>query len=520
MNNSCHDQSTLRLGTSSSKDRFPEAVGLTILFHPQTERIGEIAPLLDYIAGPSAQFSRIEPIFRNPDGRQTEALASPVLSRKPIIIEVLPDGKICLENTSHKTKLIAEGEPLQNSRIFSHHEFRRGIVLIVADSLVLLLHPMHPFQMGQDSLGLIGCSASIQTLRSAILNVADLDVPVLLQGESGVGKELVATAIHRHSPRANKPYICVNISAIPETLAAAELFGYTKGAFTGALQNSSGYFSDADGGTLFLDEIGDTALEVQPMLLRAIENKKLQPLGGKIRDIDVRLITATDSDLEHAVKKGLFRQPLLQRLSGYHIKVPPLRERREDIGRLFIYFLTNELKSVDQVDRLKEISPGKSWVPAGLVAELARFDWPGNVRQLQNVTRQLVISNRESSKLCMDVILSNLFSRSKCQTKSSEDLEQPLSSKRRIADLTDQEIIDTLKKHKFNLNATCAELDVSRTWLNTYIDRSPHIRKAKDLSAEEIKQCAIECEHDLHAMASRLGVSCRGLLLQKKRLGL
>jgi len=417
-------------------------------------------------------------------------------------------------------QVFVDAGPLGSVHTFSKEEFQRGIVLTLADSIVLLLHPLELVDNQVNSLGFVGHSACIHRLRSAILNVADLDVPVLLKGESGVGKELVASAIHRFSKRSHKPYICINMSAVPKTLAVSELFGHAKGTFTGAEQNHLGYSGNAEGGTLFLDEIGETSLEVQPILLRAIENKKLQPLGGKIRDIDIRLIAATDYDLEQAIEKGLFRRPLFERLSGYQIKVPPLRERRDDIGRLFISFLRQELEAIGQLERLKEQPPAKSWIPARLVAEFARYRWPGNVRQLQNVTRQLVISNRDSQKLNVDPVLEELFRSEDALQQVQVGVTQPPSKKHGVDGLTEQEVIAVLRRHQFNLNASAEALGISRNFLNQFIEKSSSLRQAKDLSATEIKKCAFECDNDIDQMAARLEVSSRGLKLQMKRLGL
>lgn len=513
-------QTTIRFDRTGSRGALPDTVGLTVLFHPQIERVGDIAPLCDYVSDAYARISRTEPMFRQTNGQKTDVLASPVLSRKPLEIRVMPDGGISMVNISDSIRVIAETEALRPARTFSRTEFQRGIVLTLADSVALLLHPLYFLRNHPDLLGIIGYSESIQRLRSAILNVADLDIPVLLQGESGVGKELVASAIHRYSRRKDKPYVCVNMSAIPGSLAASELFGYTKGAFSGAEKNHSGYFSDAEGGTLFLDEIGETSLEVQSTLLRAIENKILQPLGGKIREIDVRILAATDSDLERATDQGMFRRPLLQRLSGYQIKIPPLRQRRDDIGRLFVHFLKHELDLVGQRDRLAEHSPGKAWIPASLVAKLVEYHWPGNVRQLQNVTRQLVISNRDSKELSADAILEELFELSHTSREKTMTSEHGQTQKRRATELADKEIVDVLRRHRFNLNQTCSELGVSRNWLNKFIESCPHLRKAKDIGIDEIRRCAVECGNDLNAMADRLQVSTRGLQLQMKRLGL
>jgi two-component system nitrogen regulation response regulator GlnG len=181
---------------------------------------------------------------------------------------------------------------------------------------------------------------------------------VLLRGETGTGKELAARALHDAGPRRRRGFLAVNMGAVPPTLAAAELFGAARGAFTGADQKRIGYFTRADGGTLFLDEIGETPAEVQILLLRALDNREIQPVGGgDPQPVDVRLIAATDADLEGAMAAVRFRSTLLHRLSGYEIFLPQLRDRREDFGRLFLHFLSQELEATGQTGRLATSRP-------------------------------------------------------------------------------------------------------------------------------------------------------------------
>jgi two-component system, NtrC family, nitrogen regulation response regulator GlnG len=521
MNTDYRDQSTVHAGGKSSNRGLPVAIGVTILYHPDPSRIGEIAPLVDFKTDASAELSRVKPVFRTPDGLQTDALASTLLSRKPIAIRAMLDGSVGISTAADGTDIVADGQMLKDRLEFSEPELRRGIVLELAQSVVLLLHIIDgSIAQNGETFGIVGESGAVHLLRESIRRVADLEIPVLLHGETGVGKELVASAIHEQSKRAGNPYVCVNMAAIPASLATSELFGHTKGAFTGATADREGYFVESDSGTLFLDELGDTPAEVQPLLLRAIENKIVQPVGGKIRKVNVRLIAATDSNLEHAIEKGIFRRPLLERLSGYQIQIPPLRERREDIGRLFIFFLRKELENVGQADRLNSPDVTKPWIPAALVAKLARYDWPGNVRQLQNVTRQLAIFNRRSDVFRIDPIVNKLFKTIDSPKRESPETRSKPSKKNRPGDLSDEQILDTWRRNQYNFNTSAAELDVSRVWLNTRFDRIPGIRKAKDIPADEIRQCAVECGNDLEAMAARLEVSVRGLQLQMKRFNM
>jgi two-component system nitrogen regulation response regulator GlnG len=206
---------------------------------------------------------------------------------------------------------------------------------------------------------------------------------VLITGESGTGKELVARALHRHSPRAAKPFIALNTSAFTADLLESELFGHEKGAFTGATELRRGRFEQADGGTLFLDEIGDMSPQLQTRLLRVLAEGEFYRVGGQLPvKVDVRVIAATHQDLENRVKEGLFREDLLHRLNVIRISVPPMRSRREDIPELLQHYL-------DVAAMELGVAP-KVLTPEAATA-LAAFDWPGNVRQVVNACRRLTV---------------------------------------------------------------------------------------------------------------------------------
>jgi len=231
---------------------------------------------------------------------------------------------------------------------------------------------------------LIGKSKAMQEIFRQIRRVAPTRANVLIIGETGTGKELIARAIHQHSPRRDKPFVAVNCAAIPKELLESELFGHEKGAFTGAVRQKAGYFELADGGTLFLDEIGDMSPDLQAKLLRAIETKEFWRVGGtRPIEVDVRIIAATNRDLEEAVRKGEFREDLYYRLKVFTIRVPPLRERREDIPLLVQHFI-------------KEICEQNGMEPLKITREamdkLINYDWPGNVRELRNVIESAVIT--------------------------------------------------------------------------------------------------------------------------------
>jgi two-component system, NtrC family, response regulator PilR len=229
---------------------------------------------------------------------------------------------------------------------------------------------------------IIGGSPAIEKLKQTIRTVASTQSTVLIYGESGTGKELVARAVHICSPRATEPFVSINCGAFPETLLESELFGYVKGAFTGATHNKRGLFEVADGGTIFLDEIGEMSLTMQVKLLRVLQERCVRPVGGTDEiAIDVRVIAATNRELEKEVAENTFREDLYYRLSVIPITVPPLRNRREDVPLLVNHFLRKYVPSA-----------GKSItrVNAASVASLAEYDWPGNVRQLENTIERAV----------------------------------------------------------------------------------------------------------------------------------
>jgi len=229
---------------------------------------------------------------------------------------------------------------------------------------------------------IIGHSPAMEKLKQTVRTVASTASTVLIHGESGTGKELVARAVHICSPRATEPFVSVNCGAFPETLLESELFGYLKGAFTGATQNKRGLFEVAGGGTIFLDEISEMTLAMQVKLLRVLQERSVRPVGGTSEiSIDVRVIAATNRDLDKAVAENLFREDLYYRLSVIPIRVPDLRERREDIPLLANHFLKKYAAAASRsILRINKDS----------LAALCDYEWPGNVRQLENTIERAV----------------------------------------------------------------------------------------------------------------------------------
>ena len=225
-------------------------------------------------------------------------------------------------------------------------------------------------------------SDAMNDVLNQVLKIAPTEFSVLIYGESGTGKELIAQAIHRNSSRSSKPLVAVDISALPPTLIESELFGHVKGAFTGATGSKPGYFSLAHGGTLFIDEIANISRELQGVLLRVLETKRLRPVGGdKEQEVNIRLITATNQDLYELVEKGQFREDLYYRLNVIPIKVPPIRERTADIYPLMMHFLERAKEKTNS--RIKGFT-------TEAMAKFYSYRWPGNVREIKNMVERLV----------------------------------------------------------------------------------------------------------------------------------
>ncbi|MEJ2098010.1 MAG: sigma-54 dependent transcriptional regulator [Deltaproteobacteria bacterium] len=247
---------------------------------------------------------------------------------------------------------------------------------------VLSRTPARPQQFGS----LLGESPSMQKLFSQMSHVADTDISILLLGESGTGKELVAQTLHRKSKRGQKPFVAVNCSALPETLLESELFGHKKGAYTDATTDRKGLFQEAQGGTLFLDEVGEMPLMLQPKLLRALEAHAIRPVGGNSEiAIDVRIIAATNQDIERAVEAGRFREDLFYRLNVMQIEVPPLRSRGTDILLLADHFVKQYAQRFNK--RITGISDNAA-------QRLMDYVWHGNVRELRNAMERAVALTR------------------------------------------------------------------------------------------------------------------------------
>lgn len=326
-----------------------------------------------------------------------------------------------------------------------------------------------------DGERIIGFSSPMQEIYKTIGQVASSDVTVFLRGESGTGKELIARAIYSHSNRKNKPFLVINSAAIPETLLESELFGYEKGAFTDARERRIGKLEQCNGGTIFLDEIGDMPVSIQTKILRVLEDKSFERLGGnKTITVDVRLITATNKNLETLIKEGKFREDLYYRLNVVTVKLPPLRERKDDIPQLVEYFLNKYNKELKK--EFVKMSPEA-------LAILEQYDWPGNVRELENVIKKALLFAKGNVLLSENILLQEKTpEKQKGQVAHLQELlaglvKKGLASRSSglykdvIEEVERTLILETLKQVNGNQSEAVKILGISRPTLKDKIDK-------------------------------------------------
>lgn len=484
--------------SGSAADLKASAIGLTIVWHPDVRRVGETATL-----GRAGRFeiSRRTAPF--------DAATDVFLSRASFLEVTARAGGADLSGTASPTTVEVDGRALAGPLPLSSEDLRKGVILCLAGSVVVCLHSSQSPALRGPALGIVGGSDAIEAVRRQISKVADLDVSVLIRGETGTGKELVARAIAAGGGRGSRPFVAINMAAIPPTTATDELFGHERGAFTGAADARPGYFIEADGGVLFLDEIGAASSDVQVMLLRVLETGEVRSLGARRpRTVDVRVVAATDEDLEAAARTGKFSEPLLHRLSGFQIRLPPLRERRQDLGPLLLHFLRQELAVVGELDRLDPRDPTeRPWLAAADVARIAAAPFPGNVRQLRNVVRQVVISSRGQRFAQLDATIQAMLS---AAPNPGSRESAPASS--RSPRVSDEQIRDALRLHNYNFSAAADALGIHRSTLYDRVRANPQdVRSAPEISDDEILEAHARHGADIAAMAAELRVSPKPL---------
>lgn len=514
-----------------NRPRRKRRIALTVISHPDPERVGDRVVLGELDRGQDVRLSRHQPAFERPG--PSHGVGRPLedrwLSRQPVILRSIEiDGAphIVVSSEETRTVLRLDGQPWCEQPRIPRSTLAKGVVLGLAERIVLLLHETTPWasrDLPADH-GLVGWSDAMVRVRQAIDRVAALDIPVLIRGSTGTGKELVASALHHSSQRASGPFVSVNLGALPPSLASAELFGAVKGAFTGADRSRPGYFGQAQGGTLFLDEIAEAPPEVQVMLLRALESGEIYPVGSsQPQKLDLRILAATDADLDQQIAAGAFRAPLLHRLASYEIHLPRLIERRDDLGRLLKLFLDRELRALGEPP-LTASDAGELWIRTELVERLLAAPWPGNIRQLRNIARTLILHRSDDGPFENGPHL-GLGDQGPAPPPPVERPEPPSAphpppGRRKPSQIDDEEIRHALRDQRWSIQAAAQQLGIPRTSLASRLAQIADIRTVATLDPEEIRT-SFECTGgDLEAMVDLLEVSEHGLRQRLRALGL
>ena len=501
----------------------------TILAHPEPDRVGERAPVPELLTDSSAStLSRSEPIFCGVVDEEYRPLADGHLSRSPLQIR-REDGVISIQRADHGGEIEVDGQVVSGSASFGAERLDFGVVITLAGRVALLLH-RSPLVLKPPTTArsLVGFSARMLRTRQEIRAAARNPLPTLILGETGTGKELAARAVHDESSRADQPFVAVNMASIPSELAAAELFGADAGAFTGA-RARHGLFQQAHRGTLFMDEIGAIDSSVQALLLRVLEDGQVRRLGSeKTQEVDVHVVAATDEPLESRIVNDSFRRPLYERLRGSVVELPPLRERRDDIGRLLYLFLQEELEQIDRPQRLltKEGSP---WLRARTVAAIALDPLPGNVRQLKLLASRMVAGFVDHEHVSHSTVVGWLepletaspASAAASPVRSNDVLVDPPSDPpayRSPDEVGEEELVTALRSNRWKILGAARQLGVSRTSLYSLIEKSPHLRKGSELTRSQIEQALDATGGNIGRAATELEVSKRALQMRLKEL--
>ena len=497
------DESTLSAPLTRIESAAERVLGLTVMWHPDARLIGGQATCAR--RGEPWPLCRTSPLFRAADETRVDPLAHPAISRAPTVLAERADGSVRLEFPPNTMHCEIDGQRVAGELTLGADAVDRGVVLIYGGAIALCLHRVSTLPDGAATSPLAGLSSAMVRVRRQVAQVAATDLPVLVLGESGSGKERVAEAVHARSRRSAQPLIADNMAALTESLAAGDLFGTTRGAYTGAQSARPGYWREAEGGTLFLDEIGDTPPLVQPMLLRAIETRRFRPLGA-VRDVesDVRLVAATDRDLQASG----FNQPLMRRLEAFVIHVPPLRARREDIGLLALRFLREALAA----------TPPTLTLPAPLVRALCLFDWPGNVRQLMHAMRRLALGLPTGDwPSVVDLLGTEVVPRAPSPVPGPLPADEPVAepvppgagARRRYrlpSTVTPDELVAALEAAGWRLSTAAEQLGISRPSLYNLMRQHPGVRRVQSLQWAEVERVRRSGIVDLDALASSLRV--------------
>jgi two-component system nitrogen regulation response regulator GlnG len=453
-------------------------LGLTIAWHPDLARIGQ-----QFIVTGDAtlELSRHQPLFKQPDS-EALSLAYGGISRAPLRISRDLEDLITITPPDSRMVVEINGRQIDAATALDAQQIEAGVILGLGRAVLLCLHWMRQLPQANAVEGFLGVGSAAIRARTLIRHAAATDSAVLLLGETGTGKEVAARAIHALSRRSGAALVSVNMGALNESLAAADLFGAARGAYTGAQSARLGLFGEAQDATLFLDEIGNAPAAVQPMLLRVLETGDYRPLGAtRDQQSSARLIAATDQDLYH----GGFNAALLRRLESFIIHLPPLRERREDIGVLLAHLLPKEGPR-----------PGTE-----LATQLLCYDWPGNVRQLTHVIKRVLLALKmgDAPQLADLVNLSARTAGSSSAAQSGTP-----SQRRKLADISDAEVLQAMADNDWYIQGAAHTLGISRPSMYKLLESHPTIRAASAIPGDETSAALAACGDDIEACAARL----------------
>src|ERR1022692_2063995 len=521
------DESTLTVGpldTLTGGSGLPLVPALTVILHPHLDRIGHIAPLTNLLELDVAHVSRSEPIFFPPGADAGEPLAHSFISKNPILDVVFTRGTFELRRVQDY-RVEVDGRPLDSPRRVSAADLQRGLIITLAKRVVLCLHSVHFPIARSPALGLLGTSDAIEDVRRAVTRLAPQDGPVLLRGESGSGKELAARALHTASPRAKHRFVAVNMNTLGGERATADLFGHKKGAFTGAIGDSPGYFRSAAGGTIFLDEIGNTTADVQPKLLRVLDDGVVQPVGDtQAIKVDARIVAATDAKLEQAVADKRFERPLYFRLkAAYSINLPPLRTRREDIGVLLLHLLNtalieNKISDHSILQRFQDPDPKvRPWLAARDVAAVAASPLPANGRSLLNLARKLALTISDgplanTHAIVGEFLESDVDPAADLETSGAFDGSETQTPVR----CTEGRLLEALERSGWSRSKAAELLGIGRRTLYNWLETFPQLRSVLAVPEPELHRRLKDLDGDIQKLAAQLGTTPA---LLNRRLG-
>jgi transcriptional regulator with PAS, ATPase and Fis domain len=482
---------TLPSITASARGAFAhqdQQLVLTIAFHPDTARIGQRAVVPKQSGNTVWVLGRRSPAFGAGDVQSPTPLDDPHVSRRALQF-TYQDKRLLIRRFDASSRCRVGDAELLDSVDLDVEQLLEGVPLLLSHSIVLVLRLGPGDNKSADAAVaadvMRGSSACMGRVREQVARAATSDLDVLVRGETGTGKELVATIIHRASAR---------------------------GAFTGADKAATGYFEQAEGGTLFLDEIGDTSPEVQPQLLRALQQREIQAVGGRIRQVDLRVISATDAALE---EDGVaFKAALRYRLGACEIVLPPLRDHPEDVGELLLYFLRSSAVEAGRTELLPHAqSPAldiAAW--ANLFFHLLTYRWPGNVRELANIAQQIVLSSEHSLTLS-DSLQAMLSGHSGRSSRASN-----YPARRRMRDISDEVFESSMVCNDFEALQVSRQLGVSRTAVYRRIETSVRYRLAGEIQSDELQRVLLSHEGDCTGAARELRVSVKSLRSRLRKL--